>query len=48
MVFSFSPLSIDHPFQAMNRDTPILYNSDMNQVVVHHISLSYFDTTSSA
>jgi hypothetical protein len=48
MVSSSWPLSIDHPFQAMNMDTPILYNSDMIQVVVHHISLSYFDTTSSA
>jgi len=48
MVSSSWPLSIDHPFQAMNMDTLILYNSDMIQVVVHHTSLSYFDTSASA
>jgi hypothetical protein len=44
MVSSSLPLLIDHPFQAMSRGTLILYNWDMIQVVVHHISLSYFDT----
>jgi len=48
MVSSFSPASIDHPFQAMSTDILILYNLDMIQAVVHRISLSYFDTTLSA